>query len=68
MLSRLIRNRKTIGAGLVLIGLFLAAGFAGSCDTGSMCFFKAALGALVSLAMMGAGAVLIGGEQNEGTL
>lgn len=68
MLSRLIRNRKTIGAGLVLIGLFLAAGFAGSCDTGSMSFLKAALGALVSLAMMGSGAVLIGGEQNEDTL
>lgn len=61
MFSRLM-NRKTVGAVLVLIGLFLAAGFAGSCDTGSMCFFKAALGALVSLAMMGAGAVLIGGE------
>lgn len=68
MLSRLIRNRKKIGAGLVLIGLFLAAGFAGSCDTGSMSFLKAALGALVSLAMMGSGAVLIGGEQNEDTL
>lgn len=68
MLSRLIRNRKTIGAGLVLIGLFLAAGFAGSCDTGSMSFLKAALGALASLAMMGSGAVLIGGEKNEGTL
>ena len=67
MLSRLM-NRKTVGAGLVLIGLFLAAGFAGSCDTGSMCFFKAALGALVSLILMGSGAVLIGGEQNEGTL
>ena len=67
MLSRLM-NRKTVGASLVLIGLFFAAGFAGSCDTGSMCFFKAALGALVSLAIMGAGAVLIGGEQNEGTL
>lgn len=68
MLSRLIRNRKTIGAGLVLIGLFLAAGFAGSCDTGSVSFLKAALGALVSLAMMGSGAVLIGGEKNEDTL
>lgn len=67
MLSRLM-NRKTVGAGLVLIGLFLAAGFAGSCDTGSLCFFKAALGALVSLTLMGSGAVLIGGEQNEGTL
>lgn len=67
MLSRLMK-RKTVGAVLVLIGLFLAAGFAGSCDIGSMCFFKAALGALVSLAIMGAGAVLIGGEQNEGTL
>ena len=67
MLSRLM-NRKTVGAGLVLIGLLLAAGFAGSCDTGSMCFFKAALGALVSLILMGSGAVLIGGEQNEGTL
>lgn len=68
MLSRLIRNRKTTGAGLVLIGLFLAAGFAGSCDTGSMSFLKAALGALASLAMMGSGAVLIGGEKNEDTL
>ena len=67
MLSRLM-NRKTVGAGLVLIGLFMAAGFAGSCDTGSMCFFKAALGALVSLTIMGSGAVLIGGEQNEDTL
>ena len=67
MLSRLM-NRKTVGAFLVLIGLFLAAGFAGSCDTGSMCFFKAALGALVSLILMGSGAVLIGGEQNEDTL
>lgn len=67
MLSRLM-NRKTVGASLVLIGLFFAAGFAGSCDTGSMCFFKAALGALVSLTLMGTGAVLIGGEQNEGTL
>lgn len=67
MLSRLM-NRKTVGASLVLIGLFLAAGFAGSCDTGSMCLFKAALGALVSLTLMGTGAVLIGGEQNEGTL
>lgn len=65
MLSRLIRNRKTIGAGLVLIGLLLAAGFAGSCDTGSMSFLKAALGALVSLTIMGSGAVLIGGESND---
>ena len=64
MLSRLIRNRKTIGAGLVLIGLLLAAGFAGSCDTGSMSFLKAALGALASLAMMGSGAVLIGGDED----
>ena len=64
MLSRLM-NRKTVGAGLVLIGLFLAAGFAGSCDTGSMSFLKAALGALVCLAMMGSGAVLIGGESND---
>lgn len=65
MLSRLIRNRKTIGAGLVLIGLLFAAGFAGSCDTGSMSFLKAALGALVSLTIMGSGAVLIGGESND---
>lgn len=67
MLSRLI-NRKKIGAMLVLIGLFLAAGFAGSCDIGSMCFVKAALGALVSMGVTVAGAVLIGGEQNEDTL
>lgn len=67
MLSRLM-NRKKVGAMLVLIGLFLAAGFAGSSDIGSMCFFKAALGALVSMGVMVAGAVLIGGEQNEDTL
>lgn len=67
MLSRLM-NRKTVGAVLVLIGLFLAAGFAGSSDIGSMCFLKAALGALVSMGIMVAGAILIGGEQNEDTL
>ena len=67
MLSRLM-NRKKVGAVLVLIGLFLAAGFAGSSDIGSMSFFKAALGALVSMGVMVAGAVLIGGEQNEDSL
>lgn len=62
MRSGLIKNRKTIGAVLVLIGLFLAVGFAGSSDIGSIPFLKAVLGAIGSLGLMGAGALLIGGE------
>lgn len=64
MLSRLI-NRKTIGAVLVLIGFMFAIGLAGSSDIGSISFVKAALGAIGSLAIMGAGAKLIGGELDD---
>jgi len=67
MRSRLI-NRKTIGTVLVLVGLVSAIGLAGSSDIGSIPFLKAVIGAMGSLALMGAGAVLLGGEQNEDTL
>ena len=65
MRSGLIKNRKTIGAVLVLIGLFLTVGFAGSSDIGSISFLKAVLGAIGSLGLMGTGAMLIGGGLDD---
>lgn len=61
MFSRLMK-KENVGAVLVLIGLLLAIGFAGSSDIGSMSFVKAVGGALMGLAVMVIGALMIGGE------
>lgn len=64
MLSRLM-NRKNIGTVLVLVGFVIAIGLAGSSDIGSIPFLKAAIGAIGSLVLMGAGAMLIGGGLDD---
>lgn len=61
MFSRLMK-KENIGAVLVLIGMLLMIGAAGSCDIGAMSFLKAIIGAFVGLGVMGLGAVMIGGE------
>ncbi len=67
MLSRLM-NRKNIGTVLVLVGFVLVIGLAGSSDIGSIPFPKAVIGAIGSLVLMGAGAVLLGGAADESSL
>lgn len=64
MLSRLM-NRKNIGTVLVLVGFVSAIGLAGSSDVGSIPFLKAVIGAIGSLVLMGAGAMLIGGGLDD---
>lgn len=66
MLSRLTEKKRTIGAVLVLVGFGLLIGIAGTSDIGA----GGSLLALVvkgcgCLAMMGAGAKMIGGGLDE---
>lgn len=55
-------NRKTLGATLVLIGLFVLIGIAGTSDVGrGGSLLSMIASGIVCLAVMGAGAKLIGG-------